>query len=401
VRTVGLRYLDGFRCIGAECEDDCCTGWAVPVDEPHFHAIEARLGDTAEGKAELQRALIPQPEPNRQRFALMILDERRRCAMLGEDRLCTLHGRFGEEVLPDTCAVFPRSSGVVGGRFELSASLSCPEVARRCLLADGATDPVEMSDDRIVRGLIYKAVRGDEGAYHAAFDAVRTLILGVLSQRQVPVASRLFALAWFADQTRAWLHEQAANVDREALSRLAQLLRQPGAIERFHQQLQSAQLREPFAASVVQQVLVAASDDPAPLFGLLVQGSLARDGDTDPAPLWEAHRARQATLSASTVEKLELALEAFCKNFAFKDWYIKAPSFTRWLHGLLVRVTILRYLVVAHPDTPADPERAIVQVAYSFSRTMEHDDRSMARILDALHTQGMQTLAHAVSLLTF
>ena len=71
------------------------------------------------------------------------------------------------------------------------------------------------------------------------------------------------------------------------------------------------------------------------------------------------------------------------------------------VNGLLVRVAILRYLVVAHPEAQAAPERAIVEVAYSLSRTLEHDDRSMAHILDALDAQGMQTLGHAVSLLTF
>ncbi len=393
MRTIALKYLDGFSCIGAECEDDCCSGWAVPVDETHYRAIEAKVGPE-----ELSQKLSRQPEGERQRFALMVLDQDRHCAMLGDDRLCTLHKRFGEEVIPDTCAVFPRSSGVVGGRFELTASISCPEIARRCLLQEGSTDPIEVSDDKIVRGLIYKAVRGDEGPYQASFESVRGLLMGVLSQRRVPLAARLCALAWFSEQTRRWLHKDAESVDREVISRLFQLMSQPATLDQFQQQMQSARMTEPFAASVVQQVLVASREDPSPTFLRIVDQALARDGESDPRKLWTAHQQRVANLPAAAAEKLERALEAYCKNFAFKDWYLKSPSFNRWLHGLLVRVAILRYLIIAHP---AAPELAIVETAYSLSRTYEHDDRAMSRILDALDSQGMQTLGHAVALLTF
>ena len=31
-----LRYMERFRCIGPECEDNCCYGWSVMVDGPHY-----------------------------------------------------------------------------------------------------------------------------------------------------------------------------------------------------------------------------------------------------------------------------------------------------------------------------------------------------------------------------
>jgi hypothetical protein len=152
---------------------------------------------------------------------------------------------------------------------------------------------------------------------------------------------------------------------------------------------------------VVLQVLLSCRADPAPLLLRLLDAALASDGEDDPARLLAAHTARVAALPPITLARLELALEAFSKNFAFKDWYLRQSSFARWLHGLLVRLAILRYLVVAHPLAHQAPERAIVEVAYSLSRTLEHDDRSMNRVLDELQAQGMQTLGHAVALITF
>jgi lysine-N-methylase len=402
VNTFGLKYLDGFSCIGPDCEDDCCSeGWAVPVDEKHYHLLAERLAQLPDGTAEVARTMAIEAEPTKQRYALMVFDERQHCAQFDQDRLCRIHTRFGEEMLSDTCAVFPRSAGVVGDRFEGWASLSCPEIARRCLLVDGSTELVPMGEEAIKRGLIFRAARGDEDLYHASFDAVRQLTLHVLAQRQVPVATRLFALAWFADQTRAWLHKNAETVDREMMRRLFGVLRQPQALEQFHQQLQSVQSSEPFAASVVQQVILDAREYSGRVFRGLADAAVALDGEGDAARLWSAHRARVAALSPDATAIFERALEAFCRNFAFKDWYLKSESFNRWVHGLFVRQSIVRYLFAAHREVASAPERAVVEVAYSLSRTLEHDDRSMARIIDALSRQGMLTLAHAVALITF
>jgi hypothetical protein len=182
---------------------------------------------------------------------------------------------------------------------------------------------------------------------------------------------------------------------------VAATLRQPGALQQFQQQLAGARMTQPFAASVVIEVLMAAREDPADQFKAILEYALSHDGISDPMQLWNAHRERVAALPEATAAKIELALEQFCKNFAFKDWYLKSSSFARWLQGLFVRVAILRYLIVFHPLLAEDADFAIVETVYSMSRTFEHDDRSMTHVLDSLQTQGMLTLGHAVALLTF
>ena len=77
------------------------------------------------------------------------------------------------------------------------------------------------------------------------------------------------------------------------------------------------------------------------------------------------------------------------------------PSLSRWVLHLLIRVAILRYLFAGHARVTEDPGAAIVEVVYSLSRTFEHGDRSIAVAVDDLEAQGMVTLGHAVSLLTF
>jgi lysine-N-methylase len=405
VRTYGFRYLTEFHCIGAECEDNCCTGWGIHVDKEHFERIEQALTQTEEGRAELARAFEPERRfEDPQRFALVVLTEKRDCSLLGADKLCTLQQRFGEEVLGDVCAIFPRSAAALGKgegtRFELSATVSCPEVARRCLLSGDATDIVELPTDRIARGLLFRTVRGDEDVYRSSFEPVRNLLLSILSRRHVPVASRMFAIAWFSEQTLAFLHKDAQRADREAIGRLFQLLSQPEALDRFHQELSAAQLNQPFPASVVLQVMVAAREDPSARLLRLIDAAIDLDG-ADPAKLLANHRQRTAALSPQARDVLELALEGYAKNAVFKEWYVLTPSFARWLQHLVIRMALIRYLFATHARREEDPKAAVVDVVYSLSRTFEHGDKSIGEMIDDLTSQGMTTLGHAIALLTF
>jgi hypothetical protein len=133
----------------------------------------------------------------------------------------------------------------------------------------------------------------------------------------------------------------------------------------------------------------------APAFVRLVDAARDRYGEASPEALWVAHRARAATLG----DRLDRYLERFAQNFVFKDWFVRAPAFVDWAHGLFVRVALVRFLAVAHPLVDEAPERAAVEVVYALSRTLEHEEAPMARVLDALTAQGMRTLMHAAALL--
>src|SRR4051794_36454058 len=102
-----------FRCLGSSCEDDCCHGWSIFVDEPHYEKLIAR------GGAEIGARIRPIEGGGRHRHALVMLDAGGRCAFHDEERLCSLQRRYGEEVLPDGCASYPRVIGRIGRSYEL------------------------------------------------------------------------------------------------------------------------------------------------------------------------------------------------------------------------------------------------------------------------------------------
>ena len=143
---IAPRYAARFRCIGAECEETCCSGWEVPVDEEHYTRLEQKMQGTSQEREEFRSGFASPPTSvdGKGKHALIVLKEDGGCHFLSEDWLCSLQKRYGGDVLSDTCATYPRQVKLVGERIELTAKVSCPEVARLLLLVPDACEVVEI-----------------------------------------------------------------------------------------------------------------------------------------------------------------------------------------------------------------------------------------------------------------
>lgn len=415
-KHIGLRYMTRFACTGAECEDNCCTGWQVPVDEQHYAALRVALERSPDERAEFQRSLKLSDRPTV--HALMVLRPDQTCSFLDGERLCSLQRRFGEPLLPDTCAIYPRSIGKVGERWELAGAVSCPEVARLALLADDATDLIDIDPALVGRPHTQKILTGDETPPYARhFDDVRATAFQLLARTSYPIASRLFFVAYFAHQTASFFHRNVGVLDEQRLAAQIDLIERPSTRAELHKQFSAVPPNGPFALTVILEVLRARYGTACPpafrkvvdevLGGYAVDGAVSTSGDAvkiDRPLLWAAFERRRAERTAMFGERLELYAENFCKNSWIKDWYLKSPSLAAHTQGMLVRLAIVRFLLLGHPAaaaaaSPADLDRLAVRVFYTFSRAIEHETGFARDIERVLEEQKMQTLAHSVALL--
>ncbi len=122
-------YFHQFRCVAAECEDSCCEGWAIMIDEDSLENYKKTVGHL--GKR-LQESIDWQEGCFRQCDG--------RCAFLNEDHLCDIQILGGEKMLCDTCRDYPRHKEEYEGVREGSLSLSCIEAAKLIL---GGMEPVQ------------------------------------------------------------------------------------------------------------------------------------------------------------------------------------------------------------------------------------------------------------------
>ena len=128
-------YYEKFSCIGPQCEDTCCSGWVVPIDEETYHAYERNRHPMLQPLFEL--ALIPNTSVaplNPAHYGVLKMKADQSCYFQQEDKLCRIHALLGESALSDTCRIYPRYFNQFGAQREHSLGISCPEAARLILL---------------------------------------------------------------------------------------------------------------------------------------------------------------------------------------------------------------------------------------------------------------------------
>ncbi len=137
-------YYDSFQCVADQCEDTCCAGWQIVVDENSLQKYKKENGPF---KKQLHKGIIWKKKVFRQ-------DKEKRCAFLNDENLCDMYIALGEKSLCRTCSSYPRHIEEFEGIRETTLSLSCPEVAKYLMkritpvqLVYEETDEVETCED--------------------------------------------------------------------------------------------------------------------------------------------------------------------------------------------------------------------------------------------------------------
>jgi lysine-N-methylase len=126
-------YLKKFSCIGSSCEDTCCAIWNIGIDKATYKKYQ-KVSDK-ELKLTLKKSIKRnKSDTTDMNYARIQLDSNKRCPMLSNDQLCQIQSRLGEDFLSPVCASFPRVTNKIRDSFEMSGTVSCPEVARIALL---------------------------------------------------------------------------------------------------------------------------------------------------------------------------------------------------------------------------------------------------------------------------
>jgi lysine-N-methylase len=190
------QYFGRFRCIGAECEDTCCSGWGIVVDSATYERYQRGPDLKIAGRSLSSLVEINPAGSSSVDYAKMRLDGTA-CPAL-ENGLCSIQQAFGESYIPDLCSMYPRVQNVIGGTIERSLHLSCPEAARLVLSDPEAMrflGDMEGSPPGRATALSFVA-----GADQEKLIQVRELIIGVIQERSLPLGQRIVSLGLVIDQ---------------------------------------------------------------------------------------------------------------------------------------------------------------------------------------------------------
>lgn len=122
-------YYKDFKCIADKCEDTCCAGWEVDVDDDSYEYYKTVTGPFGD---RIKSVMVPPTEEEEACFTL----NNGRCPFLNDNNLCDLYTELGEDKLCDTCTNYPRFIEEYGSLREIGIALSCKTAGELILKSD-------------------------------------------------------------------------------------------------------------------------------------------------------------------------------------------------------------------------------------------------------------------------
>lgn len=183
-------YYSDFSCIGAACEDTCCGGWQIEIDEKSYEEYRKVPGEFGE-------RLRGEMDARNRTFCL----NGRRCAFLNEDGLCDIYKELGKESLCETCRTYPRHMEDYGEVREIMLSLTCPEAARIILRADPECG-WKVQEKEVRRSEKERSMDPDPKLF-SCIQEMRKTIVSLMKNREIGLYDRLaMALSYAHDLQR-------------------------------------------------------------------------------------------------------------------------------------------------------------------------------------------------------
>ena len=430
---IAAKYMTRFSCLGPDCEDNCCHSWLVGLERDDYMRMRKALSVDQEGKEAFEHGVKRlRGEEKKEWYAALEHRPDGSCVFLAKEGLCTMHRDYGEKALCYVCSTYPRSVPLVGDRrIELTGTLSCPEIARLCLLADDAMELVDFDPAVLPRNRTMGAIDVEsDDPYYRYFDDVRATVLGLLAVTEYPAPTRLFFVTYFAHRLDDFFGPGNENFSEGRLASEIDHISNADNLDELHRQFQELEIPTDLTSTLTQQLLAARVHRGVHRkFALMVRDAYFSYLGIDPNEwtesedterpsltsdeLWPMYRERAEFWDERFPDRIDQYITNYALNYWVKSWYTASPSLLRHTRTLLISVAALRFLLfsdptlataVAHTDQSDEERRqllddTVVKVAYLFTRNVEHNKTFLDDVSESLDKRGISSFAHVVCLL--
>ena len=137
MKTFVPDYYSDFRCLMGNCQNTCCKGWEIDIDEDTMARYRAMPGEFGG---------IIRSHIDEENGCFRLTDDAR-CPFLNENGLCEVILRLGEGALCQICDDHPRFRLFLSDRVEMGLGLCCESAARLILTRGEPMRIVELDDD--------------------------------------------------------------------------------------------------------------------------------------------------------------------------------------------------------------------------------------------------------------
>lgn len=391
------RYVGHFRCIGADCEATCCSGWDISLDQataeaythPQKHHLPART-KRLENKIRIQK-----PTPSRECYAKMVNDPGTNDCPGLDGGWCAIQRDFGEDKLANTCFDYPRYTRNLQGNIEQTMTLSCPEAARLALLQADAFDFAE--GEIVLRPETVSLIGEKWGISLDEMNEIRIFCFQLMRSEGLQVWEKLVVLGAFCRELDRVIQTEKSPAMADLLGNF-QFVIESGEIMKM---LSRIQPDYDFQARLFHTVWKTRREQARSPLRQRVQDAVARGLDADrEGALLENYRRGLKHLPEALAATPYL-LEHYVLNEMFREFFpFGAQSAYQNYLGIVFRFGCLRFMLAAlSVDAASMPDReALIGTVGTFCRIYQYD--SLAELFnEALKEVGWDRLEDAFGLL--
>ncbi|MGG2094857.1 flagellin lysine-N-methylase [Bacillus sp. S13(2024)] len=394
------QYMQQFSCIGSECEDSCCIGWRVDVDEDTYKKYQKSRD--LELKPLLKKNVTRQrSNPSSTSYAKIKMEKGGKCSFLSQENLCKVQLNLGEEYLSNTCAVYPRSINSINGVIEKSATMSCPEAARLALLNPNGIDFNKAEEPASTRGFIGKHLKTDnlkvDNQPKKYFWELRIFSIQIIQDRSYTLAERLIILGMFYQKVQ----KQIDQGDVDGI---------PNVIAQFTNGMSNQGMKDQLDKIPTQLAVQMKLCKELVEYRVSQSITSQRYLDCLKEMLEGIQYTKEATVEETTehykkayeefyepfMTEHEYILENYLVNYVFKNLF---PLGHKTLFNDYVILVIHYSMIKLHLIGMAGFHKGlttdlVIKLIQSFAKTVEHNNVYLKRIFDLLNANELTTMAY-------
>lgn len=400
-------YMKNFKCIGSECEDTCCSEWKVTIDKETYKKY--RNCRHPELKKELESNVKRnRKDPTDANYSYIKMTNEFSCPFLMGNKLCKIQAQLGEEYLSHTCTTYPRSLSHVNGIAEMSASLSCPEVARLGLLNTEIMQFERIEEDVSFMGKWGTKVNTHDKAYENKaekyFEELRTFTINVLQCRDYKLWERLVMLGIFYQTTQEYINQKTIDEIPELIVEYIEGIEKGIFDQTLSEVPSNAFVQVELLKNIINKRFETGLNSKryADCFKEFVKGIKPND-DMQNEELIKNYLEAYDKYYLPFMDKNEYILENYLVNYVFRNLFpfsMGTDLFSNYVimivHYALVKMHLIGIAGYYKDDFNCDH---IIRLIQAFAKAIEHNNSYIYTIKDFLEESGYTTLSHMLLLI--
>ncbi|MBD8498266.1 flagellin lysine-N-methylase [Paenibacillus arenosi] len=398
--TLMPSYMKNFACIGGDCEDTCCAGWKVTIDKDTYKKYKKSK------KPKLLNSICMESAEDRTKssYGYLKMSDDHRCPMLTDNSWCSIQLELGEEALSTTCTTYPRILNYVSDRFELSAAISCPEVARLALFNEDGIEFDELEFEVSSNWSIANVIKTNEGSDNEhLFWPVRMFSIEIVQYRNIALCDRLIILGLFIDRVQKEI--DAGNTVN--IENIVADYRNKMRDAAYVSSLSNINVNIELQARVILEILQFRFKHGGMIgryeqtYNEMIKGYGITEIEDSSAQLIQAYQDNFSRYYKPYMEKMEYVLENYLVNTIF---YKSFPSmmnkmFQDYMSIMVNYVLVKTHLVGVAGHYEGLNDDIVLRTIQSMAKATNHNATFTVNVMNLLEKNNYNSLAHIATLI--